>query len=98
MRRSVRPSPTARPGFTLVELLVATALIVVIMAILATAFSVGMDTFSELKSIGDLSEQLRTADDVLRRDLAAAHMEDPAGSVVRVSDPLVATSAWDGGG
>ncbi|MFO0799018.1 MAG: prepilin-type N-terminal cleavage/methylation domain-containing protein [Gemmataceae bacterium] len=34
----------ARPGFTLVELLVAAAVCVLIMAVMATAFSLGIDT------------------------------------------------------
>src|SRR5688572_19156207 len=79
--------PGPRPGFTLVELLVAMALIVLVMAILSAAFQVGMDSLSELKSIGDLNEQLRTAGTTLQEDLRANHLEDATGSPVRLSDP-----------
>jgi prepilin-type N-terminal cleavage/methylation domain-containing protein len=84
MRRSAR-LPDLRPGFTLVELMVAMALIILIMAILSFAFQVGMDTLSQLKSIGGLSEQLRSAQATLEGDLRANHLEDPTGSPVRVS-------------
>ncbi|MGL6097934.1 MAG: PulJ/GspJ family protein, partial [Fimbriiglobus sp.] len=77
--------PPARRGFTLVELLVAAALSVVIMYILATAFKTGTDTLSSLKSLGTLSDQLRTAQTVLGADLAAPHLEDENGNVVPVS-------------
>jgi type II secretory pathway pseudopilin PulG len=82
MRHSRHPQ---RRGFTLVELLVACALTVLIMAVLATAFSTGMTTFSHLKSTVGLSEQLRSAETILRRDLEAVHLEDADGLAVRVS-------------
>lgn len=84
MRRSAR-LPDPRAGFTLVELMVAMALIILIMTILSVAFQVGMDSLSQLKSIGGLSEQLRTAQATLQRDLQANHLEDPTGNPVRVS-------------
>ena len=43
-----------RQGFTIVELLVAMALIVLIMSIISEAFVEGLGTFRELKGIGDL--------------------------------------------
>ena len=90
--------PRRRRGFTLVELLVACALTVLIMAVLATAFSTGMTTFSHLKSTVGLSEQLRSAETILRRDLEAVHLEDADGLTIRVSDPRLATSPWTGTG
>lgn len=87
--------PTARrSGFTLVELLVAAALTVLIMTVLATAFQTGMQTLSTLKSVVGLSEQLRTAESILRNDLGGVHLESALGDPVRVSDPLLATNAW----
>jgi prepilin-type N-terminal cleavage/methylation domain-containing protein len=68
----VRPN---RRGFTLVEMLVATALIIFIMVILTQAFTAGMDAFLKLKTIGDMEERLRTAATILRQDLAADHFE-----------------------
>ena len=62
-----------RRAFTLVEMLVAMALIIFIMAILSEAFVAGLETFRQLKAIGDMQEKLRSVATVLRRDLAAEH-------------------------
>jgi prepilin-type N-terminal cleavage/methylation domain-containing protein len=56
-------------GFTLVELLVAMALIVFIMVILTEAFTAGTGVFRTLKSQGDMQERLRVAGVLLRDDL-----------------------------
>jgi prepilin-type N-terminal cleavage/methylation domain-containing protein len=64
-----------RYGFTLVEMLVASALIVFILVILTETFKTGMDAFRNLKGLGDLEEKLRIASTVLRSDLAADHFE-----------------------
>lgn len=64
-----------RQGFTLVELIVAMALIVMMMTILSWAFANALDTFQQMKAIGDLEERLRSATVVLRRDIAADHLE-----------------------
>lgn len=64
-----------RQAFTLVELLVAMALIIFMMVILSEAFAVGLDSFRRLKAIGDMNERLRTATVTLRRDLRADHFE-----------------------
>ncbi|MBI1913630.1 MAG: prepilin-type N-terminal cleavage/methylation domain-containing protein [Planctomycetes bacterium] len=63
-----------RQGFTIVELLVAMALIVLIMSIISQAFVEGLGTFRQLKAIGDLQENLRTAVVPLREDLIAQHL------------------------
>jgi prepilin-type N-terminal cleavage/methylation domain-containing protein len=74
-----------RQGFTLVELLVAMALIIFIMVILTEAFTAGLETFRQLKAIGDMQERMRSALVILRRDLLADHFEtDTRGS--RLSD------------
>ena len=83
---------TRRPGFTLVELMVAAALCVFIMAILATAFQSGIDTLRNLRSIGDMQDQLRAAGEVLKRDLAASHFLEEEGKPNkgrRVSDQWI---------
>jgi prepilin-type N-terminal cleavage/methylation domain-containing protein len=72
-----------RQGFTLVEMLVATALVIFIMVILTQAFVSGIDTFRQLKTIGDLEEKLRNATTILRKDLASDHFEGKK----RLSDP-----------
>jgi type II secretory pathway pseudopilin PulG len=82
MARTYRPTQR-RLAFTLVELLVAMALILFIMVILSEAFVAGLGSFRELKAVGDLEEKLRTATMILRRDLAADHFEGRR----RLSDP-----------
>src|SRR5262245_54057590 len=47
-----------RQGFTLVEMMVALALTVFIMVILSEAFVTGLETFRQLKAIGDMEESL----------------------------------------
>jgi hypothetical protein len=81
-----------------VELMVAMALIILVMAILAGAFSVTMDSFSQLKSIGGLSKDLQAVQTQLQNDLSANHLTDDTGNPVRVSDPRVAAAAWTGQG
>jgi type II secretory pathway pseudopilin PulG len=84
-----RTTIRSRPGFTLVELMVSAAVCVLIMAILANCFQVGIDTMRHMKSTGDMAEQLRAASTVLRRDLAAEHFLPEVGKPrggTRVSD------------
>jgi prepilin-type N-terminal cleavage/methylation domain-containing protein len=64
-----------RQGFTLVELLVAMALILFIMAILSQAFVSATNTFRNLKAVGDMASKLRAVTQLLQRDLAADHFE-----------------------
>ena len=64
-----------RRGFTIVELLVAAALSMFIMAIITTAFSKGIDTFRTVRAAGNLQEKLRMASVVIKRDLAAQHFD-----------------------
>jgi len=66
---------TARRAFTITELLVVLALLLIIMATLANAFVAGIQTLRELKALGDLAERLRTSSLQLRRDLAESHFE-----------------------
>src|SRR5438034_11466438 len=72
-----------RGAFTLVEMLVATALVMFIMLILSEAFVAGLNAFRTLKGIGDMEERLRHAAIVIRGDIQADHFE--AGR--RLSDP-----------
>jgi prepilin-type N-terminal cleavage/methylation domain-containing protein len=64
-----------RQGFTIVEMLVAMALIMFIMAILSQAFVSGIGAFRVLKASGDMAEKLRATTQLLQRDLAADHFE-----------------------
>lgn len=72
-----------RKGFTIVELLVALALIIFMMSILSQVFATATQTFRNLKAAGDMAERLRVASQILRRDLAADHFEGKR----RMSDP-----------
>jgi type II secretory pathway pseudopilin PulG len=72
-----------RTGFTLVELLVAAALILFMMMILTQAFATATQTFRELKAAGDMAERLRALTTQLRYDLACDHFEGKR----RLSDP-----------
>jgi prepilin-type N-terminal cleavage/methylation domain-containing protein len=65
-----------RPGFTITEMLVAMALILFIMAILSEAFIAGLESFRQLKAIGDMDQKLRTAATILRHDLVGSHFDN----------------------
>ncbi|QEL15438.1 PilW family protein [Limnoglobus roseus] len=78
-------APFRRPGFTLIEVLVAAGLCMLIMAVLAEAFGAGVSTFSLLKSTGELDGRLKTAQTVLRNDLQLPHLEAETGEPVKVS-------------
>src|SRR5262245_24995887 len=71
-----------RQGFTLIELMVSVALIVLILAVLAEAFAVGLDSFGRLKAVGDMAYRLRGAAHQIRTDLAGDHFE----GAMRLSD------------
>lgn len=76
-----------RGGFTLVELMVASALTILIMTVMATGFQMGLQSFSTLKSAGELADRVRTAETMLRLDLEAPHFDSGSGpGVVRLSD------------
>jgi len=72
-----------RRGFTLVEMMVAMVLTIFIMVILAQCFVQGLETFSGLKAVGDMQEELRTAVTLLRADLSQDHFEGKR----RLSEP-----------
>src|SRR5262245_1623784 len=64
-----------RRGLTLVETLVATALVLFIMVVLTEAFGKGLESFRQLKAIGDTEARLRAAATLRHRELAADHFE-----------------------
>jgi type II secretory pathway pseudopilin PulG len=73
-----------RAAFTLIEMMVAMALTIFVMVILSQCFVAGLETFSDLKAIGDMQEELRTATILLRDDLRHDHFTGKR----RLSDPL----------
>ncbi len=66
---------TARRGFTLIELMVAMALTVLLMAILSEAFVKGLESFRLAKGLSDLDRDLLSASSILRKDLKGDHFE-----------------------
>jgi hypothetical protein len=71
----IRTATNRAAAFTLVELMVSMALIVLIMSILAQAFAESGALFRESKGLGDMNENLRTAVVRLRDDLLQRHFE-----------------------
>jgi len=91
--RMASPRDQIRQGFTLVELLVAMALTLFIMVILSQAFVAGAQTFSDLKSLGDLNKRLRTATSQMRADLRAVNFNNSSTTTLHsVPLPIDATS------
>ena len=82
----MRVHPTRRRGFTLVELMVAAALAILIMAVLSGAFSAALESLSVLKSLGGTAERMRTTTTLLTEDLNAQHLDGGPNGIPRVSD------------
>lgn len=79
LAKHLQPGETTmlrRRGFTLVELMVALALIIFIMSILSEAFVAAAKVFRDFKAIGDMNGKLRSATQLLRDDLSSSHFED----------------------
>jgi Tfp pilus assembly protein FimT len=79
-----------RPAFTLVEMLVSTALIMFMMYIIAAAFEKGIESFRTLKTAGDMQDRLRSATTALRMDLTRQHF----GNQLMVSDQRLDQNDW----
>jgi prepilin-type N-terminal cleavage/methylation domain-containing protein len=62
-----------RRGFTVVELLVAMALIIFIMSIVSDAFVDGVESIGNLKGVGDLQQRLQSAAVELRSEVLVAN-------------------------
>src|SRR5262245_29655013 len=71
--------PARRTGFTIVEMMVATALIMFLMVIIAQALGQGTKTFSNLRSAAHLSDEGRAGINILRKDLWEDHFGGPYG-------------------
>ncbi len=92
--RMHRPS---RSGFTIVEMMVATALILFIMAIISEVFASASKTYTTLKVAGDLQERLRLGATIFRRDLTSEHFDGPfipGRSGPRVGDQRLDQAGW----
>jgi type II secretory pathway pseudopilin PulG len=67
---------TRRGGFTLVELLVAAAMMIMGMWLLSWVYQQGLESFRQARAQADLTGQQRMVTSLLTRDLQAAHFED----------------------
>lgn len=86
-----------RRAFTLTEMMVATALTLFIMAIIASAYRAGLDTFSKLNTANQLQQKLTNASKIIQRDLGADHFQGPfrAGfSGPKLSDQRLDRIGW----
>src|SRR5437868_4807632 len=85
-----------RAAFTLVEMLVASALIIFMMYVIASAFERGLESFRVLRAQGDMQEKLRAAATALRIDLTAQHFSDGTGQSndVHLSDQRLNDQNW----
>ena len=69
----IRMNARRRPGFTLVELMIAAAITVLIMTILSICFQTSMQAMSSMRAQGDAADQLRAVGEVMKRDFKADH-------------------------
>ena len=65
-----------RPAFTIIELLVALALVLFIMSIISQVFVDTSEAFRSQRAKAELSEKLRFITQTLRADLRASHFEN----------------------
>jgi type II secretory pathway pseudopilin PulG len=86
---SMQNNRNLRNAFTLVELMVAMALIILMLSIMSQAFVIATGTMQGLKEVADMQEKIRPAITLLQRDLGANHFEGSK----KLSDP----EFWDNG-
>ncbi len=80
-------------AFTIVELLVSLGLVIFIMSLVSTIFVLATKSFRDMKAAGDLSEQLRSAGQLIRSMAKATHFTQN----VQPSDDTF-WQAWDSSG
>ena len=64
-----------RPAFTIIELLVALALVLFIMSIISQVFVDSSEAFRSMRAKAELSEKLRFLTQTIRADLRSNHFE-----------------------
>ncbi len=69
MRKHLHNSSSAPAGFTLVEMLVATALVLLIMLLFASIYGAAVGTITEQRGLANVDSKARTIDSLIRRDL-----------------------------
>ncbi len=93
----MRIQRTSRPGFTITEMMVATALILLLMAIISQTFGAATKTFNELRVVGQMQERLRTTSTIIRKDLTTEHFSGtfiPGRSGPRLGDQRLDQAGW----
>lgn len=88
-----------RHGFTLVELLVAAAMMILGMWLLTWVYQQGLESFRQARAQSDLTAQQRMVTSLLTRDLTAAHFRDDStkpNNGRRLSDQRT-DLVWSGG-
>ncbi|MFG0334115.1 MAG: type II secretion system protein J, partial [Maioricimonas sp. JB049] len=88
MHRVHNNATARRTGFTLVEMLVATALTVLIMLLFASVFGTAVGTMTQQRGIANNDQKARTLQTVLRGDLEAMTYRQPSYSNVQGIVPL----------
>ena len=95
MKRPPR-HPVHRPaGFTLVEMLVATALVLLIMLLFAQIYGAAMGTIAEQKGLANNDSKARIVDNIIRRDLGHLTFRQISGEGVRGICPLASGDVVD---
>jgi prepilin-type N-terminal cleavage/methylation domain-containing protein len=84
----------SRRGFTLVELLVAAAMMILGMWLLSWVYQQGLESFRQARAQADLTAQQRMVTSVLTRDLHAAHFADEDGKPNRGRRLSDQTQMW----
>lgn len=92
-------TPRTRRGFTLVELLVAAAMMILGMWLLSWVYQQGLESFRQARAQSELTNQQRMVTSILTRDLAAVHFTDDStkpNNGRRLSDQRT-DLVWSGG-
>src|SRR3954469_24156908 len=74
MRLHLTRRPQPRRGVTLVEMLVAVALLVLMMTVIVSVFSAATGSVSTARAYQELDDKLRQLDGTLRRDLDTKYL------------------------
>ena len=68
-------NPISREAYSLVELLVAMAIIIFMLSIMSQAFVIATTCMQGMKTVGELIERVRPVMNIMQRDLSADHFD-----------------------
>lgn len=86
MTRTPKRTPASEAGFTIIEMLVSTALIVVITGAVFSMLNPSAGTFQAQPEVSDMQQRLRVAADTLQKDLVMAGAGTYSGFMVGTLD------------